>query len=367
MSLFSRRKAFSGLIALVLGTLTSPSFAQDVRKQATASVNKGLAFLKSVQEEDGSWGKYPAITALAVSAFLKNGRTEAKEPAVAKAIQYIVRSAKPNGAIYSDADPALSMPNYNTALCLMALALNRNATYLPIVRKAQQFLEDSQFDEGEGKGADDAMYGGIGYGSKPDRPDLSNLQMSLEALKESGVSQSSPIWKKAIIFLQRVQNRKESNDQAWVKLANGDGGFIYDSKGRSFSESDGKPLSYGSMSYAGLKSYIYAGVDKNDPRTRAAWDWIRGHYTVDEHPGMGDKSLYYYYHTLAKTLRVYGADKLEDPQGKKHDWAQELMTKLLSGQRPDGSWVNANGRFWEDRPALVTSYTLLALAYCLKR
>jgi squalene-hopene/tetraprenyl-beta-curcumene cyclase len=341
--------------------------AQESKKQATGAVNKGLAFLKSIQEEDGSWGKYPAITALAVSAFLRNGRTEAKEPAVAKGIQYIIHSAKPNGAIYSDADPATALPNYNTALCLMALALNRNPLYLPIVRKAQKYLEDSQFDEGEGKALDDPMYGGIGYGSKPDRPDLSNLQMALEALKESGVSQSSPVWKKAILFLQRVQNRKESNDQAWVQTIKNDGGFIYDSKGRSFSESDGKPLSYGSMTYAGLKSYLYAGVDKNDPRAKAAWDWIRGNYSVTEHPGMGDKSLYYYYHVLAKTLRVYGVENFEDTQGKRHTWAQELIAQLVKSQRPDGSWVNANGRFWEDRPALVTSYTLLALSYTLKK
>lgn len=360
-----RRTLLISLAATAL--LPSVARAQDARKQAQTAINKGVEYLKSAQEEDGSWGKYPATTALAVTALLKSGRTEAKEPAVAKGLQYILRAAKPNGAIYSDADPALAMPNYNTALCLMALANARNPLYLPVIRKAQKYLEESQFDDGEGKSENDPMYGGIGYGSKPDRPDLSNLQMALEALKESNMHSDSAVWTKAIVFLQRVQNRKESNDQAWVKTASGDGGFIYDSKGRSFSESGGLPQSYGSMTYAGLKSYLYAGVNKDDPRAKAAWDWIRANYSVTEHPGMGDKSLYYYYHTMAKTFRVYGANLVEEPSGAKHDWAKEIIAQLANKQKADGSWVNANGRFWEDRPALVTSYSLLALAYCIKK
>jgi hypothetical protein len=38
---------------------------------------------------------------------------------------------------------------------------------------------------------------------------------------------------------------------------------------------------------------------------------------------------------------------------------------VIGKQRPDGSWVNEDRRFMEDNPKLVTSYALLALAYCL--
>ena len=335
--------------------------------QARQAAEKGLDYLRKVQEPDGSWSSYPATTALALAAFLRNGRTELKEPAVAKGVQYLLHAAKPNGAIYSDANPATALPNYNTALCLMALSLTHNPAYKPTIKKAQQYLEKSQFDEEDGINPSDPMYGGIGYGSKPDRPDLSNLQMALEALKESGTPNSSATWQKAITFLQRVQNRKESNDQAWAQNNANDGGFIYDSKGRSFSEGGGKPSSYGSMSYEGLKSYIYCGVTKNDPRVQAAWGWIVRNYTVKEHPGMGDKSLYYYYHTMAKTLDVYGQKVFKDSQGNVHDWKHDLAAQLVAVQHPDGSWFNSNARFWEDQPPLVTSYTLIALSYCLKK
>ena len=119
------------------------------------------------------------------------------------------------------------------------------------------------------------------------------------------------------------------------------------------------------MSYAGLKSYIYAGVPRNDPRAKAAWDWIRANYTVTEHPGMGDASLYYYYHTVAKTFDVYGEKVIKDTKGRS-TIGRTNSRRIVPTQHPDGSWFNTNGRFWEDRPSLVTSYTLIALSYCLK-
>jgi len=42
--------------------------------------------------------------------------------------------------------------------------------------------------------------------------------------------------------------------------------------------------SYGSISYAGLLSYIYADLQRDDPRVQAAFDWLRGNYTLDEIP-----------------------------------------------------------------------------------
>ena len=77
---------------------------------------------------------------------------------------------------------------------------------------------------------------------------------------------------------------------------------------------DGKRIvrSYGSMTYAGLKSMIYCGLTKDDPRVKAAWNWIRKNWTLDINPGMqfsnpkdpkaGESGLYYYYHTLARAL-----------------------------------------------------------------
>jgi squalene-hopene/tetraprenyl-beta-curcumene cyclase len=318
---------------------------------------KGAKFLRGSQGKNGDWQEYPGITALAALALIRAGATE-KDPAVAKAMRYLVSQAKPNGGIYSDKNPATALPNYNTALALTALHAARNPAYAPVIRRAQQFLARSQFDEGEGFSPADYPYGGIGYGSQPDKPDLSNLQQALEALKTTNYDPNAPLWDKAIRFLQRCQNRAESNDQSW---AGNDGGFVYGSSGESKA---GDHSSYGSMTYAGLKSYIYCKVSRSDPRVQAAWNWLRGNYSVSENSGMKDAGLYYYYHTMAKTLNVWGERTLRDTAGRRHDWAADLTRELIARQRPDGSWVNQNARWWEDNPVLATAYSMLALAHC---
>jgi squalene-hopene/tetraprenyl-beta-curcumene cyclase len=122
--------------------------------------------------------------------------------------------------------------------------------------------------------------------------------------------------------------------------------------------------SYGSMTYAGLKSMIYAGVDAEDARVKAAFNWIRRHYDVQSNPGMGETGLYYYLHTFAKALDIMGVDVVEDMQKNRHNWRSDLIGELGRRQRADGSWVNEKDRWLEGDPNLVTAYALLALSHC---
>jgi squalene cyclase len=59
-----------------------------------------------------------------------------------------------------------------------------------------------------------------------------------------------------------------------------DGGFIY-YPGVSKA---GATTSYGGMTYAGLKSFIHAGLLPEDDRVQAAYRWIRNNFTVEENP-----------------------------------------------------------------------------------
>jgi squalene-hopene/tetraprenyl-beta-curcumene cyclase len=81
-------------------------------------------------------------------------------------------------------------------------------------------------------------------------------------------------------------------------------------------------------------------------------------------PKAGLHGLYYYYHTMAKTLSVYGQPIITDGRGVKHHWARELATHLASIQKPEGYWVNDSDRFWENLPTLNTAYALIALSIC---
>ena len=121
------------------------------------------------------------------------------------------------------------------------------------------------------------------------------------------------------------------------------------------------------MTYAGLKSMIYAGLSHDDPRVKAAWDWISKNFTVDVNPGMdasgpenAQAALYYYFHTMARTLAAYGQPIIVDPQGGRHDWRVALIRKLATLQRPDGSFIG-EGRWMESNPVLVTSFAVMAI------
>jgi squalene-hopene/tetraprenyl-beta-curcumene cyclase len=359
--------------------------ARDVSlgKEVARAQERGLAWLVAQQQGDGSWRKHPAMTGLAVTALLRQGRglTGEQEAAVDRGIEFILGCVKPSGAIFGGGETD-KYPNYSTAICAMTLLAAGKTEHIETIRKARAFLLGSQFDETESATSTHASYGGIGYGRR-ERPDLSNTQWALEALKLTeniGAADAAKHpewqlhWQKAIAFLQRCQNLPSHNDQPWAKNA-GDrdlGGFVY-MPGMSFADegevTDGKaPLrSYGSMSYAGLKSYIYAELKKDDPRVVGAVNWLRRNYTLDENPGMGAQGLYYYYHTMAKALTAYGEDAFTDAAGTTHDWRYELMNKLVSLQKADGFWQNANNRWWENDPVLVTSYSLLALQIAHQR
>src|SRR6185369_9894464 len=115
--------------------------------------------------------------------------------------------------------------------------------------------------------------------------DITNTVAVLQGLYDSETdTQSDPAFQRAVIFLTRLQGVKE-NDKFADKIAN-DGGFIYapmTTATRPALESKAAPappagtpeegtsriVTYGSVSYAGFKSYLYANLDRNDPRVKA--------------------------------------------------------------------------------------------------
>jgi squalene-hopene/tetraprenyl-beta-curcumene cyclase len=370
MSDTTSRRRFLGKSAGVLGGLAvvwrsgaGRVWAADAAPGSDALTDKGVAFLKLRQEPNGGWStvrKEPGITALAVTALLRSKRVTAGEPAITKGLGYLEQFVGPKGGL-SEAAHA----NYATSIALMAFhEANTGGRYDRVIKQGQDFLKSAQWDESEGKGRDDAFYGGAGYGGKNSRPDLSNTSYFLEALRDTGLPADDPALKKALIFVSRCQNLKsEFNDQPWADKVN-DGGFIYTAAngGQTFAD-EGGLRSYASMTYAGLKSMIYAGLTADDPRVKAAYEYVTRHYTLDENPGLGQKGLYYYYHTFAKTLAMLGKAELTDAAGKAHDWRADLVGALSRRQNADGSWVNTADRFMEGDANLVTSYALLALAY----
>jgi len=335
-------------------------------KKVAESRKRALNFLRTSQADDGSWtvSAAPGIGGLVVTAALRSG-VPADDPMVQKGLKYLQGYVQKDGGIYF---PQSSHRNYETCIALLAFhEANADGRYNTLIANAEKFLRKLQWDEDEGLESSDTAYGGAGYGSHS-RPDMSNTQFLMEALRAAGAKEDDPAMQKALIFVSRSQNLEtEANTTPFAAKVN-DGGFYYTPAAGGSSQAgtteNGGLRSYASMTYAGLKSMIYAGVGPDDPRVKAAYSWIQRHYTVESNPGMGQQGLFYYYQTFAKALDALKVDELEDAQGKKHNWRSDLIDHLVKVQKSNGSWVNDAERWNEGDPNLVTAYALLALSYC---
>jgi squalene-hopene/tetraprenyl-beta-curcumene cyclase len=332
------------------------------RQQLLESLARATAFLKQQQQPDGRWEKHPGVTALVAASLLRQpGVPQAQKLEMTKrALDSLVQLQKPDGGIYER-----DLPDYITSVSVMALVAGGRAEDRRAIERARQFLVTQQLDEGEGVKPDDKFYGGMGYGGTTTRDggraDMVSLEYGLRAMKEAGLSKDDPAWQKAIKFLQRAQNNSETNDQRW---AGNDGGFVY-YPGFSFSPL-GELHSYGSVSYAGLLSYTYANLTRSDPQVQAVMKWIRDNYTVDENPGLGQKTVYYYYMVFAKALKAVGDTTITDAQGRQHNWRDELGKKLISLQHADGYWVNTVPDEMQDNKVVVTAFTMSAIEAILE-
>ncbi len=373
---FPRRSALqlAASCALMASTawLSSPPSAradEAMDQQVRTLVNKGIDFLRTKgRAEDGSFSKESgsAVTSICVAAILKH-RPEAKnDPQIQQSLKYIESFIRPDGGIYSEGS---KHQNYETCIATLALKeANTDGKYDSTLAKAKAFIKQIQWDESEGITKDDPAYGGAGYGSHS-RPDLSNTSFMIDALQNLGDGADDEAIQKALMFVVRTQNLPgHGNDTPFADQV-GDGGFYYTPAAGGTSQAgnteNGGLRSYASMTYAGLKSMIFAGLTADDPRVKAAMTFIRKNYSLETNPGMGSAGLYYYYHTFAKSLTAAGIDTLDDAEGKPHVWREELVQTLAASQQSDGSWINSQSDRWmEGNPNLVTAYSLLALAYC---
>lgn len=348
---------------------------ESLKQEIRQSIARANAWLKSQQKPEGHWDdpELPAFTALTLTAATRDPNLDLKAPFpehIEKGFSWLLAQQKEDGGIYNR---GLSV--YNTATSVTALMSADREVYEPAVVKARKHLINNQWDIGKAKETDHPNDGGVGYGSKKDEADMSNTYLAVEALAlskkviEDGKHGDQPDldWDAALTFLSRCQNLEETNDSDWASNdPKNKGGFIYgpaQSKAGEDKLADGRTAlrSYGSISYAGLLSMIYAKVSADDPRVVAVKEWLGKNYTVDENPQMGAQGLFYYYQTMSKALTAANISNLKLENGSEVDWRTELGEKLLITQRGDGSWANENGRWMESNPILATAYNVLSL------
>jgi len=377
-----------GMLLSTTTVLAEPLDAQ-TKAKGRAVVDRAVEFLRTNQGETGGWShnpqgpNFPAISGLVVNSMLLDPRIDATDDTVKQGLEYILSFAKDDGSIHDG-----MLPTYNTAICVSALSRARThqadsalASGISFLRTVQYHndntggIEAPSFNEPVSEGH--PYFGGVGYG-KHGRPDMSNMSFFLQAMHDADVSTEDPAFKRALVFLSRVQMNDDTNDMPYADSSS-QGGFIYATvpnaesidgrAGQSMAgtieeKNDGGSItrlrSYGSMTYAGFKSLVYADLSPDDPRILAAWDWIESNYSLDENPGMGDQGYYYFICVLAKALDAYGVDTVGG-----RDWRVDLVDTLEALQQGDGSFAVKHERWMENNPDLITAFALTALQYAI--
>ncbi len=394
------RIKLAAAVSVTLAATSSHALAMDAqhRQKAAEMRAKAADWLRAQQDPaTGGWKsgaegpQFPAISALAATGLSREGGT-INDHAAARAASFILSFRQPDGGIYDRI-----LPSYNTSIVLTFLARQNSMEARDATRAAQDFLRSLQWSEASSLSSatpevstavdkSHPFYGGIGYG-RHGRPDLSNLAFMLQGLHDTGVPGEDPAFQRALTFLARVQMVDSINDMPYADGTT-QGGFIYatsvnkDQVGSGQTQvaqdaamieetlDDGTKVSrlrcYGSMTYAGFKSLIYADLARDDERVKAAYDWIRRHYTMEENPAMGTDGLYYYYVMATRALRAWGGDEIvtltkNGDEGQTRDWANDLVDALAKLQEPDGSFRSVDDRWMENHAVLITAYSLLSL------
>lgn len=331
------------------------------------AIGNGAAYLLKQQNAEGYWSdrQMPALTALPVWALSGVGQQsvvsnrQSMAVAIKKGVGFVLGTQRPDGGFYvpKPGRGGSGLGNYNTSVCLSAL-YDSGLAPVGAMLKAREYIASSQLT------GDDTMAGGFGYDkiSRRRYADLSNTGYALSAMaKTSSLEEHRSDgkvvdldWDKAVAFVESLMKREGPDI----------GGAAYNARTpQAGSETNGSGKvalrAYGSMTYAAVLSMCSAKLDKGDPRVRQSLEYMSRNWSVDENPGMGSQGLYYFFDIMARALSAAGVNEVGG-----HDWKKELSGKIISLQRPDGSWFNENNRFWEADPVLCTSFALLVLELC---
>lgn len=363
---------------------------------ALGAIDRGIAWLRTSQGPNGGWMEESsaagtdqqrtssaatlAVTGLVLKAFAQRGLDAESDANGSKAIDFLRANAWIDGKF--NPDPSGALGNYAGSFIVSGLAAVNSARTREWVTEGVAYLRLNQWDQRQGIAPDRDWFGGAGYGNGR-RPDLSNTQVFLDALHDAGIQPTDPAVQKALIFVSRCQNDPEFNRAAWADDGTKDGGMVYTpaNGGESMASAAagegrageklpaGTPRSlrsYGSMTYAGFKSLLYAGLTADDPRVKDALAWIQAHWTFAENPGMGQEGRYYYLHAMSRALAARGEKTITESNGATHEWRRELIEVIVGLQQPDGSFRNAAERWMESKPELATAYLVLALEEAIK-
>ncbi|MCE9596149.1 MAG: hypothetical protein K8S98_18320 [Planctomycetes bacterium] len=305
-----------------------------LRVPIDSAIERGVAYLLSTQQRDGSWSsgqpQYPSgQTALAIYALSKSG-LELDSPPLVRALRFL------------DAHPPFE--TYSTGLTLMAY----EATHDPKSKERMRPLAKALLAwQRSGLWSYPTEWNGTRWTDVQAGRDLSNTQyavLGLRAAAAAGIEVPMKVWIDLIDGVLRLQETPIAVDVARAAGDTSSGkrtiaGFRY----------NGDSGAKGSMTAAGVSALAIAR-DALGPKLTGGQGaevakaiqlgvaWLGHHFRADAHPFGEEAWLYYWLYGVERVGGLLDLDRLGS-----HAWYVEGARFLLAKQNADGDWSTPYG------------------------
>jgi len=213
-----RTLAVLALFVAVPSVVRAQPKQDDNAKKVDQSIQKALAFLAKAQNpDDGSWsaggrGRNPAISGLAVMAFLSAGHVPGEGPygkVVEKGVRAVLKMQHPNGSFGLEAGHEM----YHHGICTLMMAEVVGMTQGPLADEVRKGLEKAVaivlIAQRKGTHPNDPNRGGWRYRIASTDADLSVTgwqMMALRAAKNVGCDVPPEAIDRAVDYVRRSQN-----------------------------------------------------------------------------------------------------------------------------------------------------------------
>lgn len=297
-------------------------------KDTQTALAKGLRYLASQQNDDGSFGKKKrtggnvGVVSLAGLAFIevsnKPGKREFADE-IEGVADYVLANARQDGLIRSP-DAASHGVMYEHAYATRFLAegygQKRNERLLKPLANAVMLIVASQNHEGGWRYLPTSMDADISV--------TSCQIIALVAAKRVGIAVPQKTLDRAVEYVRRCQNA--------------DGGFAYMSSQRGES---GLP-----RSAAAMTALFTSGV-KDETLLKKGVDYVMSQLPSAQNEERRESYFFYSRYYAIETASRAGPSKWGQ-------WYKEARDELLSRQKPDGSWHHALGSVYATALACLT-------------
>jgi len=294
-----------------------------------AAVARGLRWLTSVQNRDGSWSlahydksadpknKGDAMaTSLALLPLLGAGQTHEYgiyKSHVAAGLAWLIAHQLPDGDLRAGFKEEAGMYAHGQAAIVLceAFAMTGDERLRQPAQRAIRFIEQAQHQGG-------------GWRYRPGEPgDTSVFGWQMMALQSARAPQINLEWdestfKLADYFLDQVAAPANLNNQRRSRLP----------AGSTYAYLPGRRATP-AMTAEAILCRLYLGWDRQDPRLTAAVNWL-----ISDHPPDASAKNVYYWYYATQVMHHYGGEPWQQ-------WNSKMKELLVLSQQNSGRFVGS--------------------------